>query len=300
MSRPVSRPTGPRQGTRRERRVTWLIGVSSALVAMAGISVVVVHHQLTADVPKPLSFSDAPALTADPPSAGAPAAAVPAPGAAKAAKAATTTVVTPPPTTAPPAPASRVATTTAKAAPTAAAPAAATSPVEGTWTLVSSSVAGFRIGYTSPVGDGTRVGRTNAVTGQMGVHGSTVQTGRFSVDFRQIECDGGSTCTQHIQQIMDVADFPYETFVLTSPIRLGSVPPDGKQVSTPVTGQLTLRGVTQAVTFTLTARRNSARIDVLGSIPVDRDDYKIPDANEPGFHIAKKGTVELLLTFQHS
>jgi polyisoprenoid-binding protein YceI len=298
MTRSVPRPTG-RPATARERRVTWLIGVSSALVGMAGVSVVVVHHQLTADVPAPLSFSDAPALAADPPSASAPAAAVPAPGTAKAAKVATTTVVTASPTTAPATPAPGGAATT-KAAPKPAAPVAATSPVEGTWTLVSSSVAGFRIGYTSPVGDGTRVGRTNAVTGQMGVHGSTVQTGRFSVDFRQIECDGGSTCTQHIQQIMDVAHFPYETFVLTSPIRLGSVPPDGKQVSTPVTGQLTLRGVTRAVTFTLTARRNSARIDVLGSIPVDRDDYKIPDANEPGFHIAKKGTVELLLTFQRS
>jgi polyisoprenoid-binding protein YceI len=263
---------------------------------MAGVSVVVVHHQLTADVPAPLSFSDAPALAAAAPASTAPAAAVPVPGAAKAAKAATTTIVTAPPATAPPTAAPRAATTT-KAAPAAAAPAAATSPVEGTWTLVSSSLAGYRIGYSSPVGDGTRVGRTNAVTGQMGVHGSTVQSARFSVDFRQVECDGGSTCTQHVQQIMDVDHFPHETFVLTSPIRLGSVPADGTTVTTPVTGKLTLRGVTRTVTFPLTARRNSSRIDVLGSIKVNRDDYQIPDANEPGFHIDKNGTIELLLTF---
>lgn len=282
------------------RGATWLIGISAALTAMAGAAVVVVNHQLNASVPKPLSFSDAPALPADgqaaPASSAAGAgAAVTAPRAARVAGATRSSVVTGPQPTA----AAGTAPPASGTARTPAGPAQprAGSPVEGLWQLASSSVAGYRIGYTSPVGDGTRVGRTHAVTGQMQVSGSTVESAKVSVDFRTVVCDAGSTCTQHVQQIMDVADYPYETFVLTSPIRLGSVPPDGKQVSTTVTGRLTLRGVTRSVTFTLTARRNSSRIDVLGSIPVNRDDYKIPDANEPGFHIAKSGTIELLLTY---
>lgn len=295
-----SYPTRHRRGTAFERGATWLIGVSSALIGMSGVAVVVVNHQLTGSVPAPLSFADAPALSADAAATETPGPAAAPPAAQRAATATGTRAGTATVTGAAP----RAAATSAPArtgSATQAKPAAATapgSPVEGAWQLASSSVAGYRIGYTSPVGNGTRVGRTNAVTGTMAVSGSTVQSAQVSVDFRKVECDGGSTCTQHVQEIMDVAHHPYETFVLTSPIRLGSVPPDGKQVSTRVTGRLTLRGVTRTVTFTLTARRNSSRIDVLGSIPVNRDDYRIPDANEPGFHIDKNGTVELLLTFR--
>jgi polyisoprenoid-binding protein YceI len=290
------------------RKATWLIGVSSALVGMSGVAVVVMNHQLTANVPAPLSFSDAPALAQDAP---APSATPAAPGAAgraagtsagaagtAAGAARTSTVVSPPRAATASAAPSRTARDTTATAPRTATTGASASPVEGTWQLASSSVAGYRIGYTSPVGNGTRVGRTNAVTGTMTIKGSVVKAAQFSVDMPKVACDGGDTCTQHVSEIMDVQHHRYETFALTSPIDLGAVPPDGKQISTRVTGKLTLRGVTRTVTFVLTARRNSSRIDVLGSIPVNRDDYAIPDANEPGFHIDKDGTIELLLSFQ--
>jgi len=254
---------------------------------------------LNSKTPPPLSFGDAlgsgsvDAPASAGPSAGATTAAKPAPGAATTATSAPKPAAATRAVTAPQA-ATRPNTVTQ---PKATSAPAATSPIEGAWQVTSGSVAGYRIGYSSPVGGGTRVGRTDAVTGDMRIVGSTVQTTKISVDFRKLTSDGGDTCDTHVREIMDVANHPFESLALATPIDLGSVPADGKQVSTKVTAKVTLRGVTRSETFTLTARRNGSRIEVLGSVPVNRDDYQIPDANEPGFTIDKKGTIEVLLAF---
>lgn len=285
---------------RLRRKSTWFVGVPVLLV-VSGYGVGAGYNAyLNSKTPPPLSFGDTlgggTSEVAPQDSAASPVAGRPAPVTTAAPGKAAPVVATPKAATAP-----RTATKPRTGtAPGASSAPVATSPVEGTWKIASGSVAGYRVGYSSPVGGGTRVGRSEAVTGQMTIKGSTVRTTTVSVDFRELTSDGGSTCDEHVREIMDTANHPFESLRLGTPIELGSVPPDGKQVSVKVTAQVTLRGVTRSETFTLTARRNASRIEVLGSVPVNRDDYKIPDSDKPGFTIDKKGTIEVLLAFERT
>ena len=266
-------------------KMTWIIGVPQLSVVVLATGGFAYLQYMSSNAPPPLSFADVPlaapaagstdeavstssslveAAQTDAPAVGGPGAVVAEPGG----RAGTT----------PPASASR-------------------SELDGVWTVGSGSVAGYRIGYTAVGVHGTRVGRGTAVTGEFHLAGTSVQSGQFSVDFRSVKCDGGDQCDQHVREIMDTENYPFETFALTHPIELRSIPADGKQVVATAKGQLTLRGVTRSVEFPVSARRNAGRIEVLGSIPVNRDDYKIPDANEPGFSIDRDGLVEFLLLF---
>lgn len=289
-------PVRPRRRPR-HRKLALIVGLPLViLLIVAGAGIAYIRH-LNGSAPPPLSFADVPAQVSG---GSAPVAAV-APGTAGTTGAGVATTITPSggaqqgstPTTSP-TPAPTVAAAAAPPQPGSPAP----SEVEGRWITGKDSVAGYRVGYGSPVGRGTRVGRTNTTPpGEITIAGTAVQAGQFSVEMRKVDCDGGSTCTDHVNEIMDVEHFPMETFVLSTPIELGSIPGDGQQVTASATGNLTLRGETRSETFSVTARRNAGRIEVLGSIPVNFDDYKIPDPNEPGFTIDRKGTIEFLLLF---
>lgn len=282
------------------RKSTWIVLIPVLLVVVAGGGFFAYLSYLNSNAPAPLSFADAPPLPGDQ-------------GAALATPEATT--VDGAPVELPPADAGAAdgGATSPSAGGAAVAPSGqasggkapsagtSRSEVEGRWIAGPNSLSGYRIGYSAVGVKGTRVGRTKAgdgaTKGEFNIAGTVLQSATFSVEMRKVECDGGSQCTDHVNEIMDVANHPHETFSLSKPVDLGSIPADGQQIQVSITGQLTLRGVTRSVTFPLTARRNGAHIEVLGSIPVNRDDYKIPDSNEPGFSIDKDGLVELLLVF---
>ena len=81
---------------------------------------------------------------------------------------------------------------------------------------------------------------------------------------------------------MSADEFPTATFVLTQPIDLGATPTDGAEVTTQATGDLTLRGVTNPVTFEVTAKQDNGLIGVQGSIPVVFNDYGIANPSNGG------------------
>lgn len=281
------------------RKSTWILGVPIVLVLATAGGMFGYLQYMNGKTTAPLSFSDVPD-TLQPDSgttATVPSAAAKKPGTAVApAKAGTTSAAPAAGGSASTAPVKTVATSapvTAKSQPAA----TSASPVEGRWLVGSGSRAGYRMDYSAPVGGGTRVGRGTDVTGEFTIVGTTLKAATFAVDMRTVKCDGGDACTTHVNEMMDTANRPYERFTLTKSVDLKSIPADGKVIKVSLTGKLTLRGVTRAVTFPLSARRHSGRIEVLGSIPVNRDDYKIPDSGQPGFDIDKDGFIELLLVF---
>ena len=97
---------------------------------------------------------------------------------------------------------------------------------------------------------------------------------------------------------MSADEFPTATFVLTQPIELGVEPADGAEVTTQATGDLTLRGVTNSVTFDVTAKQENGLIGVQGSIPVLFDDYGIANPSNGGISTEDNGLVEFVLVFQ--
>lgn len=174
---------------------------------------------------------------------------------------------------------------------------AAPSGVDGTWLATNESTLGYRVKEVLGGVDTEGVGRTNEVTGSLTIDGTTVVATEFSVEVATITSDSSRRDGQFAGRIMDTAAHPTATFELTTPIELGSIPVDGEQITVEATGDLTLRGTTNSVTFPLTAEYSNGRIGVFGNISVTFADYGIPNPSN-GFAVTgDDGLLEFVLVF---
>jgi len=192
-------------------------------------------------------------------------------------------------------------------------PAAATSPettsssetssssVDGTWSVGSGSVVGYRVHETLLGQSNTATGRTSSVTGSLTVAGDTVTSGSFSADLTSVASDKSQRDHQFQGRIMNTATYPTATFKLTQPIALGSEPADGVTVTKQATGDLTLHGVTKSITFAVSVKKTGSTIAASGSVPILFADYDIAN---PSFASTvttdDHGTLEFLLSFTRS
>ncbi|MEX2628238.1 MAG: YceI family protein, partial [Ilumatobacteraceae bacterium] len=142
------------------------------------------------------------------------------------------------------------------------------------------------------------VGRTNDITGSLVIDGTTVTAAEFEVDMTTVESDDDRRDRQFRGRIMNVDEFPTASFVLTESIQLGEIPPPGEQLTAAATGDLTLRGVTNSVTFDVTAQLEDGRIGVLGAIPVVFADYDIVNPSTAGITTEDEGLLEFVLVFE--
>jgi polyisoprenoid-binding protein YceI len=187
---------------------------------------------------------------------------------------------------------------TASSGGTATATTAASGPVAGTWSAGSGSVVGYRVSEVLLGQNATAVGRTSSVTGHLTIQGTTATAATFSVPMATIHSDKSQRDAQFDGRIMDVSSHPTGTFALTSPIDLAPLPTGGVIKSYTAHGKLTLHGTTRAVTFTLTAERKRAKIEVAGDIPVLFSDYNIQSPSLAGFVTTQDhGLLEFLLVF---
>jgi len=170
--------------------------------------------------------------------------------------------------------------------------------VAGTWTVGSGSVVGYRVNEVLLGQNATAVGRTTSVTGRLTIQGTTVTAATFSVPMATVHSDKSQRDAQFDGRIMDVSKYPTGTFTLTSPIDLSPLPAGGVVKDYTAHGDLTLHGTTRAVTFTLTAERKGAQIEVAGDIPVLFADYDIQNPSFAGFVTTQDhGLLEFLLVF---
>ncbi len=172
--------------------------------------------------------------------------------------------------------------------------------VDGSWKVASGSVAGYRIKETLFGQSNTAVGRTSAITGSFTISGTSVTTGSFTADLTKVTSDQSQRDDQFQNRIMDTSQFPTATFALTQPIRIGTLPATGVQLSASATGTLMLHGVTKSVTFTVQAERAGTTIKVSGSIPVTFADYGISNPSGGPASTASNGIMEFLLVFSHA
>jgi polyisoprenoid-binding protein YceI len=183
------------------------------------------------------------------------------------------------------------------------APAAGTTPPVAqpggaAWTATDASQVGYRVEEVLFGVNTTAVGRTNQVEGSLTIDGSAVSSVTFTVDVASISSDESRRDNQFTGRIMSADEFPTATFVLTQPIDLGLESADGAEVSTQATGDLTLRGVTNPVTFDVIAKQENGLIGVQGSIPVVFADYQIANPSTGGITTEDHGLVEFVLVFQ--
>lgn len=177
---------------------------------------------------------------------------------------------------------------------------AATVPVAGSWSVSSGSQSGYRVKEVLFGQSTTAVGRTSEVSGSMTISGTEVSAASFTTTMSAVTSDQSNRDRQFRGRIMDVANHPSSTFVLSSPIALGPLPAAGIVKAYQATGKLMLRGVTKSVDITLNVKRSGASIDVNGEIPVTFADYSIPNPTFGPASVGNNGTLEVLLVFTKS
>jgi polyisoprenoid-binding protein YceI len=196
------------------------------------------------------------------------------------------------------------ADTSADAA-TGTAPTSDPSPVEavsfdGDWVPTSASEFGYRVEEVLAGVNTTAVGRGNEIDGQLTIEGTTATVVDVTVQIESITSDDPRRDAQFTGRIMNAAEFPTAEFRITEPIDFGRIPVGDEQVIATATGELTLRGVTNTVTFDVTAQTTDGRIGVLGSIPVVFADYGIDNPSFGAIKTEDNGLVEFVLVFQRA
>lgn len=182
-------------------------------------------------------------------------------------------------------------------------PDATEAPVEAptggsTWAATDASELGYRVKEVLFGVSTEGVGRTNQITGSLTIDGTAVTQAEFVVDVASISSDESKRDGQFRGRIMSTDEFPEARFALTEPIELALAPAEGAQVATTATGELTLRGVTNPVTFELTAQLANGKIGVLGNIPVVFADYGIANPSIGGITTEDNGLLEFVLVFE--
>ena len=164
---------------------------------------------------------------------------------------------------------------------------------DGTWTVAAGSSAGYRVHEVLNGADVTVAGTTDQVTGSVVITGGDLADADLTVDVASITTDSGQRDSYFRGNVMDVDANPTATFAVTQPADLPEL--TGTPVTVPVTGELTLKGVTQQVQTEISVVRTGAGVDVSGSVPVTFGDYGI-DAPNLGFvRVDDQGAVEFFL-----
>ncbi|NNE11975.1 MAG: YceI family protein [Ilumatobacter sp.] len=277
----------PESGQRFPRWLKWgLLGALAILVI--GYGLIFLYAKVLNDSPDELGQTDLDAaLAAEPPATTA---------APEGADGTTPTATEPPPAT--DATETTTSPTTAPAATPETTAAAPLSDGAALWNITEPSELGYRVKEILFGVDTEAVGRTDQITGSITIDGTQVVDGNFVVDVASIESDDGRRDSQFRGRIMSVDEFPEAIFVLTEPIELGTESADGVSVEATATGELTLRGVTNPVTFDVTAEQANGRIGVLGNIPVVFEDYDIDNPSIGGITTEDNGLLEFVLVFE--
>jgi polyisoprenoid-binding protein YceI len=190
---------------------------------------------------------------------------------------------------------------------TAHSPALTASEIPGTWTVGAKSVAGYRVreqlAFLSAPSDA--VGRTSEITGSATLTASgttlTVTAASFKVNVQSLTSDQAMR-DSHIQTLgLESAQFPFATFVLSSPVTLPANANSGAEIQVSLRGALTIHGTTKTVTIPVQARLTGAQIEVVGSITFPWGEFNMQAPNVGGFvSVDSTATMEFDLFLQHS
>jgi polyisoprenoid-binding protein YceI len=183
--------------------------------------------------------------------------------------------------------------------------------LEGTWTVdpaigsfddFSGSFVGYRVDETLAGNRAnTAVGRTPDVTGSLVLEGTSITSVEITANLQTLKSDDDRRDGRLEDQAIETRRFPTASFKLTSPIDLGSLPEDGTTVTATASGELTLHGVTKAVTIPVSARLSGDVVTVTGSIDIAFADYQIEQPTSfLVLSIEDHGTMEFKLHFRHT
>jgi polyisoprenoid-binding protein YceI len=168
------------------------------------------------------------------------------------------------------------------------------SDLSGEWTVGGDSEAGYRVHEVLNGSDVTVTGRTDSVTGSATVDGTSITKATITVQVADIATDSNQRDSYFRDSAMDTSAFPTATFELTEPIA-DAVPSGSGTTKVEASGNLTLHGVTKAVTATLEVGLNGDGVDISGSIPITFSDYGVQAPSLGFVMVDDAGAVEFLV-----
>jgi polyisoprenoid-binding protein YceI len=172
----------------------------------------------------------------------------------------------------------------------------------GDWAIAagSSSFVGYRVQeQLARIGANTAVGRTSAVTATMTFDGAAITKLQVSADLSKLKSDESLRDQQLQNQALETRRFPNATFVLTSPVSVGSVPAEGQTITKTIEGDLTLHGVTRRISLEVQGQMKGGQVVVVGSTTINFADYNIGQPRGASvLSIEDHGVMELQLIFE--
>lgn len=128
----------------------------------------------------------------------------------------------------------------------------------------------------SSIGDNDVKGTTNAVAGMLifDADGVPLAGSRIDVDLRTLATDQAKRDGQ-VQKVLDTANNPVGTFVVTSVEGLDGALPDGEEVHFTLIGNVTLHGVTKSVAWDATAKLDGDAITGVATTTITFADFDI-------------------------
>jgi polyisoprenoid-binding protein YceI len=178
-----------------------------------------------------------------------------------------------------------IATTSPTVTPT------ATASLTGSWTVITGSVAGYRINelFVGQASKHQAVARTSTVSGGLTVSGDStghqVTSLTFTADLtslHSVDTVAGRDVKQRdgvVNRQLDVQQFPTATFTATSASVPGGITSQAVDVS--VTGKLTIHGVTNDVTIKAKAQLVGGKAEIAGSTTISMTDYGLSPPQMP-------------------
>lgn len=179
---------------------------------------------------------------------------------------------------------------------------------DGTWTVGSSSTAGYRVRerLASLPAQSDAVGRTGAITGSINVAsqdgGVVVAPGaKFQVDVTKLQSNESMRDNRIRSMGLESSRYPTASFASASPITVPAGSATGAAVDTQVSGDLTIHGVTKRVTIPVQAQINGGRIEVVGSLSFPFSDFGMTPPSIGGFvSVENTATLEFQLFFDRA
>jgi polyisoprenoid-binding protein YceI len=172
----------------------------------------------------------------------------------------------------------------------------------GLWTVTTGSQVGYRIKEQIVLRKLEAVGRTESVTGTLNISQLEVNNVSIEVDMKSVQSDNSQRDRQFRERIMDTDTYPKAFFELESSILLSIEPEPGKTILESVTGNLTLRGVTKEVVFSVSGSFANEEITITGQIPIEFSEWGIPNPSVPAVFIFTEpnGLLEFSLVFKRA
>lgn len=180
--------------------------------------------------------------------------------------------------------------------------------LDGSWSVVAGDAStidegtfvGFRVDEElRNIGSTTAVGRTPAVSGELTIADGSLTAVDVVADLTQLASDSSNRDRAIRSNGIETNDFPEATFTLTEPIELSESAASGEAFAAAATGDLTIHGVTNPVTFDLEAQLvNGSTIIVVAQIEIVMSDYGVtPPQLGPVLSISDEGIAEFQLQF---